>query len=335
VLVLLGREPEAIADFERYLVEGDKEITDERREQVKTDLAKLKLRIAKIVLENAPDGLDVRLDGRAIGKTPLKAPIEVGGGKHTIALLRGPNVVFTKDLEIPARETMNVRVEIAPEPVKPPPPPTEDELGLIHPAFPLALSLGIAAPMQNVTRGRLDLLGAIDVSGMWRWHPIWSIGLFLGGAAGNVELPSGTANDNLIAQKATYSYGIGGLRARLHLLRDRYYDGWLGVDFGVWRETWKFSAPDDNPDVGGFEWAATSPAFGIAGGIDFPLAKEWAVGGGVRIFGTVVRSGDRVSCTALRKNCDDATLPGGGGQGGRGFLEVTARLTYSFAYGAH
>ncbi|MGZ3450426.1 MAG: tetratricopeptide repeat protein [Polyangiales bacterium] len=333
VLVMLRREPEAIEDFEAYLAEGGSEIPEERRQQVMTDLEKLRRRLAWVILKNAPSGLDVMVDGRVVTKTPLAKPLTIGAGKHVIALRRNGQIVFTKELQIPAGETSEVAVEIAPEPKKPdpvPPPKVEEEGGLIQPAFPITLALGIAAPMRNVTKGRIDVLGAIDFSGAWRPHPLWSIGLFIGGAAGNVQLAQ---PEDGIDTKATYSYGMGGVRTRLHLLRDRYFDGWLGLDFGIWRETWKFTLTNTRT----FEWGATSPAFGLAGGIDFPLSRSFALGGAARLFGTFVDSGSRVGCAPEDSNyCASSALPSSaGGSGLRGFFEVTARLTYSFAYGAH
>jgi hypothetical protein len=333
-LVMLRREPEAIEDFERYLAEGGSEIPEDRRKEVERDLAKLKQRLAWVILKGAPSGLDVLVDGRVVTKTPLGKPLTVGAGKRTIALRRGTQIVFSKELHIPAGESTEVGVEIAPEPKKidpPPPPPAKvEEGGLLQPAFPVTLSLGVAAPLRNVTRGRIDLLGAIDFSGAWRPHPLWSIGLFLGGAAGKVQLAN--PGDGIDTQ-ATYSYGMGGVRAQLHVLRDRYFDGWIGLDAGVWRETWTFKVINS----GGFEWAATSPAFGLSGGIDFPLSRNWALGVGVRFFGTFVDSGTNVGCDANdAKYCRGSELPGsGGGSGARGFFDVAGRLTYSFPYGAH
>lgn len=333
VLVMLRREPEAIDDFERYLAEGGNEIPEERRKEVERDLGKLRMRLAWVILKSAPSGLDVLVDGRAVIKTPLAKPLPIGAGKHTIALRRDGKIVFSKELQIPAGESTEVTVEIAPEPkkVEPPvaPPKVEEDDGLIQPAFPVTLSLGVAAPLRNVTHGRIDLLGAIDFAGGWRFNPRWSIALFLGGAAGKVQLAN---PEDRVNSDATYSYGMGGVRAQLHLLRDRYYDGWIGLDAGVWRETWTFNLVDGNK----FEWAATSPAFGLSGGIDFPLSRTLALGVGVRFFGTFVDSGTRVGCpTGDEDKCIGDTLPGGGGSGVRGFFDVAARLTYSFPYGKH
>lgn len=330
-LVMLRREPEAIEAFEQYLAKGGKDVPDERRAAVEADLEKLRGRLATVTLDGAPAGLEVTIDGRASGTTPLTKPIAVGAGKRVIALRRGGAVVFTKELFIAAGDAHKVAVEIAPEPKKEPPPPPPVEGGLPARAFNIALALGIAAPMANVARGRLDVLGGVELGGAWRPHPLWSVGVFIGGSAGKVQLKSAVSTEANIDPTGQYSFGMGGVRGRLHLLRDKYFDGWVGIDFGVWRETWRFS-PASGSSLSGFEWAATSPALGVTAGLDFPIAQTWAFGASARVFGTAVRSGDRFGCPAGDARCDRDDLPGGGGLGPRGFFEVVARVTWSIPY---
>ncbi len=332
-LVMLRRDPEAIAAFEQYLTRGGDDVPAERRAAVEQDLEKLRQRIAYVTLSNAPAGATVLVDGRAAATTPLKKPIAVGAGRHVIALERDNKTVFSKELLIAAGDTKEVAVVLAPEPKNEPPPAPREEGGLPARAFHVALSVGIAAPMSQVARGRLDVLGGVELSGGWRLHPLWSVGAFIGGAAGRVELKSSVSTSEQIDPTGQYSFGIGGVRGRLHVLRDKYFDGWIGVDVGVWRETWRFS-PTSGSTLSGFEWAATSPALGLAAGLDFPIARAWAVGASARVFGTAVRSGDRFGCTGTDTRCDDDNLPGGGGLGGRGFFEFVARLTWSIPYGA-
>jgi hypothetical protein len=331
-LVMLRRDPDAIHAFEQYLERGGNDVPEERRAAVEQDLAKLRQRLAWITLSDAPPDAEVLVDGHTTDKTPLKKPLAVGAGKHVVALEKSNKIVFSKAITIAAGDTQNVVVVIAPEPKKEPPPAPRDEGGLPVHAFNIALALGIAAPMAQVARGRLDVLGNVELSGGWRIHPLWSVGAFIGGAAGQIELKSSVSTSERIDPSGRYSFGIGGIRGRLHLLRDRYFDGWLGVDLGVWRETWSFN-PVQNSGQTGFEWAATSPAIGLAAGLDFPIARTWALGAAARVFGTAVRSGDRFGCGPGDNRCDSDDLPGGGGLGGRGFFEFVARLTWSIPYG--
>jgi len=331
VLVMLRRDPEAIEAFEQYLARGGKEVPEDRRKSVETDLEKLRQRLAKVTLSGAPSGVEVLVDGRAVGTTPLKGPIVVGAGKHIVAVRRGPSVVFTKEVLIAAGDTRDVPVEIAPEPKPAPPPPPKEEGGLPIHAFNVSLAVGLAPPLSSVVAGRLAVLGSFELSGDWRPHPVWSVGFFVGGASGKAELKAEHVRDLEVQQSALYGGGIGGVRAKMHLLRDKYFDGWIGGDLGVWRETWTFS-PVEGATRPGFEWSATSPAVGLLGGIDFPFAKTWALGASARVFGTAVRSGDRFGCAADDRRCDSDSLPGGGGLGVRGFFEVAARLTWSIVY---
>lgn len=332
VLVMLRRDPEAIAAFEQYLTRGGSEVPDERRVAVEADLEKLRQRLANVTLKDAPPGVEVLVDGHHVATTPLSKAIVVGAGKHVLSL-RGTNgIVFTKEFSVAAGDSKEVAVQLAPEPAKPAVvvAPVVEEGGLPTRAIAISLAAGIAAPLANVVRGRLDLLGGVELAGQWRPHPLFSFGFFVGGAAGRVELKSNVSTDWKIESKGNYSIGMGGVRALLHVLRDKYLDGYLGVDAGVWRETWRFS-----PAVAGFsefEWAATSPAVGLIAGLDFPIARTWALGASARLFGTAVRSGDRFGCPAGDNRCDPDDLPGGGGLGPRGFFEVMARVTWSIPY---
>lgn len=331
VLVMLRRDPEAIEAFEQYLARGGKDVPEDRRKDVEADLEKLRMRLAKLTLKGAPAGLEIVVDGRSSGTTPTKGPIVVGAGKHTVALRRGANVVFAKDVLIAAGDTREVPVEIAPEPKKDPEPAPKEENALPIHSFNLSLALGIAPPLSNVVRGRLDVLGSFELGADWRPHPVWSVGFFVGAASGKAELKDTTQLQ--IDSTAQYTGAIGGLRAKMHVLRDKYFDGWIGGDFGVWRETWSFS-PLEGSTLPGFEWSSTSPALGLLAGLDFPIARTWALGASTRLFGTAVRSGDRVGCRGTDTRCDSDSLPGGGGLGVRGFFEVVARLTWSIPYRA-
>jgi hypothetical protein len=331
VLVMLRRDPEAIEAFEEYLSRGGTEVPEDRRKAVEADLEKLRQRLAHITLEKAPDGLEILIDGHPSGTTPLKKPLVVGAGKHTIALRRGPSIVFNRDVLIAAGDTKAVEVEIAPEPkekvvVVAPPEPTGLPVQAIH----ITLGLGVAVPLANVVRGRLDVLGGVDLTGQWRPSALFSIGTFLGGATGKVELSS-VSSDEYIKTSGQYGIAMGGVRGEFHLLRDKHYDGWLGIDIGVWRETWRFTS--NTPGKNDFEWNSTSPAGGIVGGLDFPIAKTWALGATARFFGTAVGGGSRVGCGEGDPRCDRDNLPGGGGLGLRGIMEVMARVTWSIVYG--
>ena len=258
VLVMLRRDPEAIEALEEYLARGGSEVPDDRRKAVEADLEKLRQRLANVTLEKASPGLSVFVDGRASGTTPLLKPIVVGAGRHTIVLRRGDTVVFTQDLLIAAGDTKSVVVTIAPEPKKEATVPVPEEPGgLPSHALNISLALGVALPLANVVRGRLDVLGAVELGGTWRPHPLWSIGVFLGGASGRAELKSNISSNEFIDPKGQYGVAIVGVRLALHLLRDKYLDGWIGLDSGVWRETWRFSPSDDKHS--GFEWDSTSP----------------------------------------------------------------------------
>ena len=74
----------------------------------------------------------------------------------------------------------------------------------------------------------------------------WELGLFAAGASGSYTLhpeantPDATGSVDkslgraLVDSNAKYTYGILGVRGRMHLLRTKSFDGWFGVDVGAW-----------------------------------------------------------------------------------------------------
>lgn len=357
-LVMLGREPEAIDSFDRYLVEGGDQIDPARRAQVETDIKKLRDRLGTIILEGTmPNGSAVTLDGRAMGRTPLPGPMVAASGFHDLVIrppgAGQPYVASVKVIagqQIAHRVVMTVAGPAPPEgpppsgpyvdtPPPPPPPPAvlppRPPGGLAAPSIMFAALLGTSLPTRDYRFGQPSPLGGFELGASWRASGFWELGLFGGYSAGSYTIDESVRNLNDpstgrvsgIDANASYSHGIVGARVRMHLVRVKRLDGWLGVDGGGWVENWKFSGP-----TASFNYRAASPAFGIGFGADLGLSERWALGFAARFLLASASNGARRDCTA-NIDCVRGFLPGEGTDGysqstARGFFELGLRLVY-------
>jgi hypothetical protein len=245
-----------------------------------------------------------------------------------------------------------------PPPVVPSAPPVYDRPAPVGPAvLPARAPGGLAAPALNVMGqlgavvpsgdywgvGRDPLLGA-ELGLSYRASPFWEVGVFGSYAAGKPKLdpnatfrhdgstPGDTTGQVSIDPNVSYSYGILGVRGRMHLLRTRHIDGWFGVDFGVWQETWKFTGQDH------FDFKASSPLFALSLGVDVPIAPSWAIGGSARFLSANASEGHRENCAATFDVCGDGYLPGepksGSGKAtARGFLDFGLHVVWLLPFG--
>lgn len=101
----------AVKAFERYLVEGGDNLTNERREEVVSELARLRPLVGFLKIRGGEEGLVVKIDGRERGVTPVKGKIGLTVGRlHIVQLVRGDEVVFVEEVELSggAIETLEV-----------------------------------------------------------------------------------------------------------------------------------------------------------------------------------------------------------------------------------
>lgn len=366
-LVMLKREPEAIDDFEQYLKEGGDQVPATRRNDVETDIAKLKERLGTITVDGAPAGSEVWVDARRIGTTPLPKALLAGAGTHDIEVHPPPNFgaqPFRQTVAVVAggKATVNVSFgspEVAltpdaptsgaqPQPADVPPPsqiapvlPKRPPGGLASPAVNLALQLGTSIPAGDYHGGDARALGALELAVAYRINGFFELGIFASGAAGTYGVQSSVSSGYdaslgrvSVDSNADYSYGILGVRGRMHLLRTKQIDGWFGVDLGAWTESWGFRGQD------AFTYKASSAAFGLSVGLDVPIARDWAIGGALRFLSASASNGHRTDC-AIHSSysvCNSGYLPGEGASGEdksttRGFFDLGLHLVYVFRLG--
>jgi tetratricopeptide (TPR) repeat protein len=90
VSVALGDSVGAVDAFEKYLEQGANNIDEQRRQSVMAELAKQRAIIGFVAVRSNPEGVEIRIDGKLIGKTPLPNHQRVSPGRHSIvAILDG------------------------------------------------------------------------------------------------------------------------------------------------------------------------------------------------------------------------------------------------------
>jgi len=101
----------ALRSFERYLLDGGKDIAAQRRAQVESEIEKLKRRVARVeVTTNVPDA-EVFVDDVLVGRTPLAAPLAVSAGRRKISALKG-GLMAMRLVDVVGGDSTTVALEI-------------------------------------------------------------------------------------------------------------------------------------------------------------------------------------------------------------------------------
>ena len=90
----------AARTYDKYLAEGGAQISVPRKAEVTDELRKIAGHVAQVTIRASTDGVDVSLDGVAVGKTPLASGLTMNAGAHKIA--------GTKEGRTPAQQTIEV-----------------------------------------------------------------------------------------------------------------------------------------------------------------------------------------------------------------------------------
>lgn len=84
VSIQLGRYARAFRTLKDYLSRGAAELTPERAAAVQADLTQLAGKVARVTVQIEPAGAQVKVDGVAVGRSPLPEPLVVDVGEHQI-----------------------------------------------------------------------------------------------------------------------------------------------------------------------------------------------------------------------------------------------------------
>jgi tetratricopeptide (TPR) repeat protein len=112
VRIALGRSVEAVEAFEKYLDQGAGKIPPERRREVEREIEAQRARIGTVTVRTQPQGAEVRIDGRAVGRTPLGRPVRLNPGKHTVEAVLSGHEVEAQELDLRGAAPAEVVLEL-------------------------------------------------------------------------------------------------------------------------------------------------------------------------------------------------------------------------------
>jgi hypothetical protein len=118
----LGRNPEALRAFQRFLIEAT-DASTESLARAKTKIQALLPKVAIVDIVCPQAGLEIVVDDGSVGRSPLAAPLYLTPGRHRLVARvneTAPPSVMTFDVTGGAR--ISVSVPVAPPPVTSAPP---------------------------------------------------------------------------------------------------------------------------------------------------------------------------------------------------------------------
>lgn len=107
----LFRYNDAVRSLGRYLREGGDKVPRDRRDEVEKELAEIRALVAEVTVKvpGLPATIDV--DGRAVGETPLSAPLLLPSGHHVVTATREGDEPARKELDVVSGEKVEVALE--------------------------------------------------------------------------------------------------------------------------------------------------------------------------------------------------------------------------------
>jgi hypothetical protein len=111
---VLGKYPEAIDMLSQNLREATN-LTAQERADAEKRLAEAKRKCGSLTID-APDGVEVRIDGAVVGKLPLQKDLYVLPGAHTVEVVSAAGAV-KKTVDVAAGETARVPTQSVVQPV--------------------------------------------------------------------------------------------------------------------------------------------------------------------------------------------------------------------------
>ena len=100
----------ALEAFESYLSQGGDDIPHDKQLEIVEEMRILKAMVGYVSVD-APDGVEVTVDGNVRGTTPLPGPIPVGTGvNHEIVLENNGALLVRKVIRVGSGKTLNVNV---------------------------------------------------------------------------------------------------------------------------------------------------------------------------------------------------------------------------------
>jgi hypothetical protein len=114
----------ALKTLEQYLSEGGARLSSDRRAEVEKEVAKLRLRVAKLVFVTPLADVEISVDDVAVGKTPLDGPLVVSAGRRKIVASKAGRPSLTKLIDVAGGDTLSVPLTLAEADAAPSPSPS-------------------------------------------------------------------------------------------------------------------------------------------------------------------------------------------------------------------
>lgn len=108
------RYVEAIHAYEKYLREGGDEVPAARRDQVETDLGKLRGRVANLSVESNAPGSELLVNGASVGTFPFKGPIAVNPGTFELRIEKPGYQTARQTVKVASGEAPRVKMSLVP-----------------------------------------------------------------------------------------------------------------------------------------------------------------------------------------------------------------------------
>ncbi len=105
----------AIEAFEQYLAEGGDDVPNARRDEVLSELRRLREMVGNLEVK-APSGAVVIVDGEERGHAPLPGRLRlVAGVNHTVVIKKGDDVLLDRTVRVGGGESIVIEVETTQE----------------------------------------------------------------------------------------------------------------------------------------------------------------------------------------------------------------------------
>jgi hypothetical protein len=108
----LGRYEDALAAFEKYMKKGGDEIPPERRFAVEKMKIKMAASYGSLVIDYKLPGVLVTIDGKETFETPLKDPIPLAAGIHSVFLFREGHYPVLTEVSVASGEETLLQVKM-------------------------------------------------------------------------------------------------------------------------------------------------------------------------------------------------------------------------------
>jgi hypothetical protein len=126
----------ALSALERYLSEGGKNVSKQRREEVEKDIDKLRSRVANLDVTSNVAEVEIAIDDIPQGRTPLPKPILVSAGRHKITATKEGYRSITRIVEVASSDSLKIPLELVEQKAGSPTPPPDTTGTIVAPPVP-------------------------------------------------------------------------------------------------------------------------------------------------------------------------------------------------------